>query len=158
MAKTETAAQRYARLNKIEAVFHLFDVSKNEKTTALNMAKAANVDPARLFKTLVVASDTGKLACVIVPANCELDRKALARIMTVKRIDLAPRDIAMKSSGYQMGACSPLGQKKVLPVFLDDSANAFETIYVSGGAYGLQMEIAAAELAHATNATLARIT
>ena len=157
MAKGETAAQRFVRLNKIAGTFCEIDVPKDRKTSALDMAAASGIDPARLFKTLIVETAEGKLACAIVPANRDLDRKALARELGSKRVDLAPKDKAVKMSGYAMGACSPLGQKKKLPAFIDESAKGFETVFVSGGAYGLELEIAPAELAKAAEALFAEI-
>jgi Cys-tRNA(Pro)/Cys-tRNA(Cys) deacylase len=157
MAKGETAAQRFLRLNGFRGTFREVPVPKDRKTSALEMAEAGGIDPARLFKTLIVEADDGKLAVAIVPASRELDRKALARVIGVKRIDLAPKDKAVRISGYQMGACSPLGQKKQLPTFLDASAESFETIYVSGGAYGLELEIAPEELLRATGGRAAVI-
>lgn len=158
MAKGETAAERYVRLNKIEATFRTLDVARDEKTSALDMAAASGIDPAQLFKTLIVTTETGALACALVPADCDLNRKALARHLKAKRLDLAPKELAIKTSGYQMGACSPLGQKKQLPTFIDETADLFNTIFVSGGAYGLEMEIAPAALIATTNATLLDLT
>ncbi|MBL4863851.1 MAG: Cys-tRNA(Pro) deacylase [Rhodobiaceae bacterium] len=152
MTKGETAAERYVRLNNITAKFHIFNVPKDTKTSARDMAVAGNISPARLFKTLVVQTDNGTLVCTIVPADKELDRKKLARHLNSKRVDLAPKDIAIKASGYQMGACSPLGQCKKLPTIIDSSATQFETVFVSGGALGLQMEIAPDVLISATDA------
>lgn len=157
MAKGETAAQRFVRLNKIAGTFREIDVPKDRKTSALDMAAASGIDPARLFKTLIVETDEGKFAVAVVPSDRDLDRKALARTIGTKRIDLAPKDKAVKLTGYEMGACSPLGQKKKLPTFIDESARAFETIHVSGGGFGIELEIAAAELAKAVEGTFAAI-
>ncbi|MDP2124972.1 MAG: YbaK/EbsC family protein [Parvibaculum sp.] len=157
MTKGETAAQRHVRLNGIAGTFHEIDVPKDRKTSALEMAAAGGLDPARLFKTLIVETDEGKFAVAVVPADRDLDRKALARAMNTKRIDLAPQDKAVKLTGYAMGAVSPLGQKKKLPTFIDESACGFATIFVSGGAYGLELEIAADALAAAAGATFATI-
>lgn len=157
MAKGETASQRFLRLNGLKGTFREVPVPKDRKTSALEMAEASGIDPARLFKTLVVETDDGKLAVAIVPASRDLDRKALAREIGAKRIDLAAKDKAVKITGYQMGACSPLGQKKKLPTWLDASAEGFATIYVSGGAFGLELEIEASELLKATEGKLASI-
>ena len=157
MAKSETAAQRFLRLNGFRGIFHEIPVPKDRKTSALEMAEAGGLDPARLFKTLVVETDDGRLAVAIVPASRNLDRKAIAREIAAKRVDLAAKDKAIKSTGYQMGACSPLGQKKKLLTILDTSAESFETIYVSGGAFGLELEIVPGELLSATEGRLAAI-
>ena len=152
MAKGETAAERFVRLNGIAGTFHEIGVPKDRKTSALDMAAASGIDPARLFKTLIVETAEGKLAVAVVPASCDLDRKALARVLGTKRVDLAAKEKAVKTTGYEMGACSPLGQKKMLPTFIDESAKDFGTVFVSGGAYGLELEIAPEELARAAGA------
>ncbi len=157
MAGKETAAERYVRLNRIDASFHKIDVATDEKTSALDMAAASGIDAARLFKTLIVTDEAKKLYCAVVPATHDLNRKALARHLKTKRIDLADKAIAIKTTGYQMGACSPLGQKKKLPTFIDMSAKNFETVFTSGGAYGLEMEITPTELENTTTATFVNL-
>ena len=157
MARRETAAERFVRLNRIAGTFREIDVPKDRKTSALEMAAASGIDPARLFKTLIVETEENKLAVAVVPASRDLDRKALARIIGTKRVDLAAKEKAVKATGYRMGACSPLGQAKKLPMFIDESARGFATIFVSGGAYGLELEIAAEELARAAGAEFAGI-
>ncbi len=158
MAKNETAAERYIRLNSIDARFHKIGVATDTKSSALEMATASGIDPARLFKTLIVTDDAKNLYCAVVPATHDLNRKSLARHLKTKRIDLADKTVAIKTTGYQMGACSPLGQKKKLPTFIDASATDFETIYTSGGAYGLEMEIAPQALQEAANAEIVHLT
>lgn len=157
MAKGETAAQRFVRLNGIPGMFRKIGVPKDRKTSALEMAAASGIDAARLFKTLIVETDEKQLVVAAVPASHDLDRKVLARILNTKRVDLAPKDRAIRTSGYAMGACSPLGQKKKLPTFIDESARNFPTIFVSGGAYGLELEIAPDVLAEAVEAIFVTI-
>lgn len=157
MATGETAVQRFVRLNGIPGTFHTIDVPKDRKTPALEMAAASGIHAARLFKTLIVETGEKELAVAVVPASRDLDRKALAHILNTKRVDLAPKDKAIRTSGYVMGACSPLGQKKKLPTFVDDSAKNFPTIFVSGGVYGLELEIAPDVLAEAVNAVFVAI-
>lgn len=157
MAKDETAAGRSLRLAKVPHSFHEIDVPKDRKTSAIEMAHASGLDPARLFKTLIVTTSEAKLATAIVPADKDLDRKALAKLMRTKRIDLADQTFAEKITGFKAGAISPVGQKKVLPSFLDESAQAFDTIYVSGGRWGLELEIAPNDLIKAMRGTICAI-
>lgn len=157
MAKDETAAGRNLRLAKVAHAFHEIDVPKDRKTSALDMAQASGLDPARLFKTLIVTTSEAKLATAIVPADKDLDRKALAKHLKTKRVDLADQKHAEKITGYKAGAISPVGQKKQLPTFLDESAQTFDTIYVSGGRWGLELEIAPNDLIKATRGTLCLI-
>jgi len=115
-------------------------------------AAKLGVDPARVFKTLVVDRD-GELTVAIVPVAAQLDLRALG-----KRAALAGRAAAERATGYVLGGISPLGQRKRLPAFLDESALAFETIFVSGGRRGLELELAPADLAVLTGARTQRLT
>lgn len=114
-------------------------------------AKTA-VDPARVFKTLVVAQGSA-LSIAIVPVAAQLDLRALG-----KRTALADRAVAERATGYVLGGISPLGQRKRLPTLLDESAFAFETIYVSGGRRGLELELAPADLLALTGGRAQRLT
>jgi Cys-tRNA(Pro)/Cys-tRNA(Cys) deacylase len=108
--------------------------------------------PARVFKTLVVDRD-GALTVAIVPVEAQLDLRALG-----KRAALAPAAAAERATGYVLGGISPLGQRKRLPTLLDESALAFETIYVSGGRRGLELELAPADLLALTGGRAQRLT
>ncbi len=112
---------------------------------------ALGEDPARVFKTLVVAVD-GALAVAILPASGELDLKAFAAALGGRRAELAEPAAAERATGYVIGGISPLGQRRRLPAVLDSSAEAFATILVSAGRRGLQVELAPADLARLTGA------
>jgi Cys-tRNA(Pro)/Cys-tRNA(Cys) deacylase len=122
----------------------------------LDAAAALGLDPARVFKTLVAAVD-GTLVAAIVPVAGELDLKALAAVMGARRASLAEPAQAERATGYVVGGISPLGMRRRLPSVLDASAEALETIYVSGGRRGLQLEISPADLARLIGARTARI-
>ena len=107
----------------------------------LDAAAALGVDPRRIFKTLVAAVD-GDLAVAIVPVAGELDLKSLADALGGRRAELADPAAAERATGYVVGGISPIGQRRRLPTVLDASAAAFETILVSAGRRGLQVEIA----------------
>jgi Cys-tRNA(Pro)/Cys-tRNA(Cys) deacylase len=119
---------------------------------ALEAADALRLDPDSVFKTLVVDRD-GELTVAIVPVAAQLDLRALG-----KRAALAGRAAAERATGYVLGGISPLGQRKRLPAVLDESALAFETIFVSGGRRGLELELAPADLAVLTGARTQRLT
>ena len=114
-------------------------------------AAKTGVDAARVFKTLVVAQD-GSLSVAIVPVAAQLDLRALG-----KRAALADRAAAERATGYVLGGISPLGQRKRLPTTLDESALAFDTIFVSGGRRGLELELRPADLVALTNARVAPV-
>ena len=122
----------------------------------LDAAAALGVDPRRIFKTLVAAVD-GSLAVAIVPVAGELDLKALADALGGRRAEMADPAAAERATGYVVGGISPIGQKRRLPTVLDDSADAYETVMVSGGRRGFDIELRPADLLAATGGTLAPI-
>jgi Cys-tRNA(Pro)/Cys-tRNA(Cys) deacylase len=122
----------------------------------LEAAEALGVEPGRVFKTLLVEGDKG-LAVGIVPVDRQLDLKALATALGVKRVQMADPRAAERVTGYVVGGISPVGQKRRLPTVLDESAAAHDTVLVSGGRRGLDLELSPADLRAATDATLAPI-
>lgn len=122
----------------------------------LEAAQALDVDPARVLKTLLVDTDAG-LAVGIVPVDRQLDLKAVAAALGQKKAVMADPAVAERTTGYVVGGISPLGQKKFLPTVLDSTAADFETVLVSGGKRGLDLELAPQDLIALTRATLAPI-
>lgn len=122
----------------------------------LEAAAALDVDPARVFKTLLV--DIGEtLGVGVVPVDRQLDLKAMAAALGVKRAVMADPVVAERVTGYVVGGISPLGQKKALPTVLDAGVAAFDTILVSGGRRGLDLEVAPADLLRLTRARITTI-
>ena len=119
-------------------------------------AEALGVPADRLYKTLVAAVDD-RLAVGVVPVSAELDLKALAAAVEGRRATMAEPAAAERATGYVVGGISPIGQRRVLPIVLDDGALAEVTIYVSGGRRGLQVELAPADLVRLVGARVARI-
>lgn len=119
-------------------------------------AEALELDPARVFKTLVAEVD-GALTVAVVPVTRTLDLKALAAAVGGKRARMADTGTAERATGYVAGGISPLGQNRRLPTVLDASATRFDTVFCSAGRRGLEIELAASALARLTGATLAPI-
>ncbi|AQW50138.1 MULTISPECIES: Cys-tRNA(Pro) deacylase [Streptomyces] len=119
-------------------------------------AQALGVEPGRVFKTLVASVDD-RLTVAIVPVSATLDLKALASAVGGKRATMADPAAAERTTGYVRGGISPLGQRKRLPTALDESATGYETICVSAGRRGLEVELAPGDLASLTDAVLAPI-
>lgn len=153
-----TPAITRARQARITFTVHEYAHDPNASSYGLEAAEKLGLDPTRVFKTLVIETETGTLAVGIVPVALLLNMKAMARALGAKKAALAERAAAERATGYVMGGISPLGQKKRLPTVLDDSALAFRTVYVSGGRRGLDLELAPADLLHLTGGTTAALT
>jgi Cys-tRNA(Pro)/Cys-tRNA(Cys) deacylase len=121
---------------------------------------ALGVPAERVFKTLIASVTTSgkpELVVGIVPVSGQMDLKALAAAVGAKRADMADPAAAQRSSGYVVGGISPLGQRTRLRTVVDASAIAYETVLVSGGRRGLQVELAPADLVRLTDGKVAEI-
>ena len=119
-------------------------------------AEALDADPARVFKTLLASLD-GSLVVGIVPVTGQLDLKALARALGGSKAVMAEVAAAERATGYVAGGISPVGQKRRHPTVLDASALEHDTILVSGGRRGFDLELAPADLVAITGAVTATI-
>jgi Cys-tRNA(Pro)/Cys-tRNA(Cys) deacylase len=135
---------------------HAYQHDPRTESYGVEAATALAVDPARCFKTLVAAVD-GALTVAVVPVTGSLDLKALAGAVGGKRAAMADPVQAERTTGYVRGGISPLGQRKRLPTVVDASAREHETVYVSAGRRGLEIELAPADLVRLTGATVAPI-
>lgn len=146
------------RLTSLEIAFTLHPYHHDPRAEAYGeeAAEALGVDTRRIFKTLIASID-GKLVCGVVPVAGHLDLKALAAAVGGKRAAMAEPAAAARATGYVVGGISPLGQKTHIPVVIDSSATEFETVFVSAGRRGLQVELTPADLVRATEGMLAQI-
>ena len=146
-------------LKKAKAAHRVHSYSHDPKAASYGLEAAEKLDlqPARVFKTLLAASEKGELLVAVVPVAGSLDLKALAQAAAVKKAEMADPAAAQRSTGYLLGGISPLGQKKALRTFIDESARQYPSIYVSAGRRGLEVELAAEVLAQLTRATFAVI-
>ena len=153
-----TATPATALLTKLRVPFTLHPYEHDPRAEAFGdeAAAALGVDPARIFKTLIATVD-GTLACGVVPVAGRLDLKALAASVGGKRATMAQPAAAARATGYVVGGISPLGHRSRVPVVVDESASLFETVYVSAGKRGLQVELTPADLVRAAGARLAPI-
>ncbi len=135
---------------------HVYEHDPNASSFGLEAAEALGVDPARVFKTLLVDVGDG-LAVGVVPVTRSLDLKALAAALGVKKLTMAVPALAERSSGMVVGGISPVGQKRPLPTVLDASMHDHGTVFVSGGRRGLDVELSPDDLARLTAAIFASI-
>lgn len=122
----------------------------------LEAADKLGLDPDRVFKTLL-ADTGGALVVAIVPVSGQLDLKALAIAVGAKKAVMADPVVAERKTGYVVGGISPIGQKARLTTVLDETAELFDTVYVSGGRRGFDLELSPADLIAVTAATVAAI-
>lgn len=136
---------------------HAYDHDPATDSYGLEAAAALQVEPARVFKTLLVEKADAGLAVAIVPVTGQLDLKAVAAALGTKAVSMATPAAAERSTGYVVGGISPIGQKRGLPTVLDESALGFDTVFVSGGRRGFDLELAPADLLSVTGAQPARV-
>lgn len=151
MSAVQTPAVAAAREAGVEHRLHEYLHDPRAESYGLEAAEKLGVDPERVFKTLVVSVD-GQLTIAVVPVSRRLDVRALG-----KRAVLAGTRAAERATGYVAGGISPLGQRRRLPTVVDESAFSFETIFVSAGRRGLEIELAPEDLVRLTEARTARI-
>ena len=122
----------------------------------IDAAIALGVPPARVFKTLVASVD-GRTVLAVVPVDGELDLKRLAAACSGRRAVLSDPADAERATGYVIGGISPLGLRRPLPTVIDEAALAHQTVFVSAGRRGVQLELAPVDLVRLSSAHSARI-
>jgi len=135
---------------------HPYSHDPSAPSYGLEAAQVLGIDPARVFKTLMVEID-GRLAVGVVPVSGSLDLKAIAAALGSKKAAMANPAAAERRTGYVLGGISPLGQRLPSPTVIDDTALGLETILVSGGRRGLDIELAPGDLVLLTKAITAPI-
>ncbi len=143
-----TPAIKVAKIAKIEYLIHEYHHDNNVDSYGEEAAQALGVNSQQVFKTLLISAPDlkDKMAVGIVPVSGQLDLKAIARQLKIKKAEIANPQDAEKITGYVVGGISPLGQKKRLKVVLDETALDFDTIYISAGKRGLEIELRPSDL------------
>ena len=135
---------------------HVYEHDPSARSFGLEAAEVLGLPPEQVFKTLVVDTGAG-LAVAVVPVAGSLDLKALAAALGVKKVTMADPAVAQRSSGYVVGGISPVGQKRALPTVVDESAELFDVVYVSGGRRGLDLGVSPTDLVRVTGAVVADV-
>ncbi len=136
----------------MEYTVHHYELTVEEATYGESVASSLGVEATRLYKTLIATAGTDPVVA-IVPSATRLALKALASAARVKKATLADPAHAERLTGYVTGGISPFGHKRRLPVFVDGSVYDFETVFVSAGRRGLQVEVSPADLVTLLDAT-----
>lgn len=110
-----------------------------------------------VYKTLLVTAGTNKHYVCIIPVHQELNLKEVAKVVGEKKVELLPLKELQSTTGYIRGGCSPIGMKKLLPTWIDASAEGLDFILVSGGKIGLQVKLRPQDLLQLTNGRIATI-
>ncbi len=156
MAATGTPATVALTTAGISFTAHAYEHDPANTNFGLEAASALGLDPDQVFKTLLADVD-GALVVGIVPVTGKLDLKALAAAVGGKKAEMADPKVAERRTGYVVGGISPIGQKNAHRTVLDETAELYETIFVSGGRRGFDIELAPGDLVRVTGAIVADI-
>ncbi|XKH01110.1 Cys-tRNA(Pro) deacylase [Marinobacter nauticus] len=146
-----------ARKQKITHTVHEYTHDPDSESYGQEAADKLGVPASRVFKTLVVSLDNKALAVAVLPVSGMLSMKQIARAAGAKKATMAPPADVERATGYVLGGVSPLGQKKRLKTIIDVSAADYDTVYISAGRRGLEIELSPDDLKSLTNAVLAEI-
>jgi len=136
-----TPAINLAKKNKINFKVHEYTHDTSVQSYGLEASQKLGIEEARVFKTLVVMIQDKSLAVAVIPVSSMLNMKQMAKALDSKKCAMADKFDVERSTGYILGGVSPLGQKKLLKTVIDISAKDYETIFISGGRRGLDIEI-----------------
>lgn len=145
-------------LEAMGIVFELrdYDVDEND-LSAVSVARKVALPPEQVWKTLVARGDRNGVCFAVVPADTELDLKALARATGDRRVDTVPLKEVQPLTGYVRGGVTVFGARKSYPVFVDESVSKYDEIAVSAGVRGTQIVLSPADYLRATRARTAKI-
>lgn len=138
----------------IAYTLHAYPVDEDH-LDAVTVARAVGLPPGQVFKTLVTQGDGGRVIVAVLPADRDLDRKKLAQVAGLKRVDLVPVKDLVPLTGYMRGGVSPLGLRRPYPIYIAQEVVGLDPVSVSAGRRGLQMFLAGSDLVRACHAHVA---
>lgn len=152
----KTNAIRLLEKHQISFTVHTFPWSEDHLGAAEAIEKLT-VPKERIFKTLVTTGDKTGIVIAVIPGEGELDLKALAKVSGNKHVELLPIKELFAATGYIRGGCSPIGMKKEYPTYFSSVAQELNSIIVSAGKRGMQVELSPIDLKTVTNGEFAVI-
>ena len=153
----KTNAQRILESSGVAHRIMTYEVDESDLSAETAAAKVG-LPAERVWKTLAVRGESGQLSLCVIPGDAELDFKKVARALGERRVAMLPLRDLEAETGYVRGGCSPIGTKRRLPTYMDETAALFEEISVSAGRRGLQVLIAPSDLARLVDAIFADLT
>jgi Cys-tRNA(Pro)/Cys-tRNA(Cys) deacylase len=141
-----TPAIVFLKKQKVSFDIHQYQHDADAASFGIEAAQKLGIEQQHVFKTIVLETDQKQLVVAIVPVNNQVNLKKLAKACKVKKVMMADKTKVQASTGYILGGVSPLGQKKRLPTFINDSALNHKQIYISAGRRGLEVSLAANDL------------
>ena len=154
MSAVKTNAMRILDAKKISYKHYTYDPDETEGT---KVAALLGQDERQVFKTLVTVSAKGQNYVFVIPVAETLDLKAAAKSVGEKSVAMIKQKELLPLTGYIHGGCSPVGMKKLFRTLIDKSAENFDTIFVSAGCVGNQIEISPLELARTVQADFEKL-
>lgn len=152
----KTNALRMLDAAKIAYTTHTYDHGDG-KIDGVSVAGKLGQNPAQVYKTLVTKGAGGGYYVFVIPVEKELDLKKAAKAVGEKSVEMIPVAEINRVTGYVRGGCSPVGMKKAFPTVFDGAVETLETVVVSGGKIGLQMELSPASLLELVHGKIAPI-
>jgi Cys-tRNA(Pro)/Cys-tRNA(Cys) deacylase len=156
MSKSTRATEALVKLG-VKFTLHSYDYDPDAESIGLQAAEALGVAPRRMLKTLMAEVD-GKPVCAVVPSDCEVSMKKLAHAFGGKSAKMMRPADAERLTGYHVGGISPFGQKKRVPLAIEEAALTEASVFVNGGQRGLQIELAPNDAVNAAGAIARALT
>ena len=152
----KTNAMRILEREGVPHTVHIYDPDLG--IDGVSVARQLGQDPQAVFKTLVTQGKSRAFYVFVIPGPQTLDLRRAAAACGEKSVEMLPQKLLLPTTGYIHGGCSPLGMKKAFPTFIDETAQLFDTICVSAGKIGAQVELAPDDLLRLSGAQYARLT
>ena len=152
----KTNAMRILEREGVPHTVHIYDPDLG--IDGVSVARQLGQDPQAVFKTLVTQGKSRAFYVFVIPGPQTLDLRRAAAACGEKSVERLPQKLLLPTTGYIHGGCSPLGMKKAFPTFIDETAQLFDTICVSAGKIGAQVELAPDDLLRLSGAQYARLT